>query len=96
MTSSIKVKYAYQIKLRDTGTYGFLLPNHHIVPTGTEAFEAVLGLGRWLLGNHGIEKWDSSDIWSAGRDGKFAKDAVFIDKVDDVADEDEFEFELRR
>lgn len=52
----LRVKYSYQIKLRDTGSYGFLLPKEHIVPTGNEAFEAVLGLGRWLLGNHGIER----------------------------------------
>jgi extracellular matrix protein 14 len=54
----LRVKYSYQIKLRDTGSYGFLLPKEHIVPTGSEAFEAVLGLGRWLLGNHGIEKFN--------------------------------------
>lgn len=54
----LRVKYSYQIKLRDTGSYGFLLPREHIVPTGREAFEAVLGLGRWLLGNHGIEKYN--------------------------------------
>ena len=64
----MNVKIAYQIKLRDTGTYGFLLPKEHIVPTGTEAFESVLGLGRWLLGNHGIEKFDPVKMWSAGRD----------------------------
>ncbi|ETN42684.1 uncharacterized protein HMPREF1541_01841 [Cyphellophora europaea CBS 101466] len=54
----LRIKYSYQIKLRDTGAYGFLLPKEHIVPTGNEAFEAVLGLGRWLLGNHGIEKFN--------------------------------------
>ncbi|KPI34334.1 putative metallocarboxypeptidase ECM14 [Cyphellophora attinorum] len=52
----LRVKYSYQIKLRDMGAYGFLLPKEHILPTGAEAFEAVLGLGRWLLGNHGIER----------------------------------------
>ncbi|RMZ81841.1 hypothetical protein DV738_g2134, partial [Chaetothyriales sp. CBS 135597] len=36
----LAVKYAYQIKLRDTGTYGFLLPKQDILPTGIEAFEA--------------------------------------------------------
>ena len=48
----MRVKYSYQIKLRDIGTYGFLLPSSQIVPTGKEAYEAVIGLGRWLLGNH--------------------------------------------
>ena len=51
----LNTRFAYQIKLRDTGTYGFLLPRSQIVPTGEEAYEAVVGLGRWLLGNHGIE-----------------------------------------
>ncbi|KAL9595470.1 MAG: hypothetical protein Q9219_006430 [cf. Caloplaca sp. 3 TL-2023] len=51
----LKVKYAYQIKLRDTGGYGFLLPSKNIDPTGKEAFEAMKYMGQFLLGNKGIE-----------------------------------------
>ncbi|KAI9678949.1 MAG: putative metallocarboxypeptidase ecm14 [Trizodia sp. TS-e1964] len=50
------VRYAFQMKLRDTGSYGFLLPKENIVPTGEEAFQAAIYLGTWLLGNHGIER----------------------------------------
>lgn len=51
----MKVRYSYQIKLRDTGSYGFLLPSDNIIPTGEEAFNALKYFGDFLLGNKGIE-----------------------------------------
>ncbi|KAI4259282.1 MAG: hypothetical protein LQ352_000822 [Teloschistes flavicans] len=53
---SLGVKYSYQIKLRDTGSYGFLLPSRNIVPTGKEAFSAMKYLARFLMGDKGIEE----------------------------------------
>ncbi|KAG5983728.1 hypothetical protein E4U55_007313 [Claviceps digitariae] len=51
---------SFQIKLRDTGSYGFLLPKDQIVPTGEEVFEAMKYLGDFLLGNNGIERLSRS------------------------------------
>lgn len=51
----MRIKYSYQIKLRDTGSYGFLLPSHEIVPTGQEMFNAAIALGKFLLSDKGIE-----------------------------------------
>ncbi|KAI1497141.1 hypothetical protein F5X99DRAFT_397950 [Biscogniauxia marginata] len=48
-------RYSYQIKLRDTGSYGFLLPSDDIIPTGDEVFQAMKYFGDYLLGNNGHE-----------------------------------------
>ncbi|KAF2638558.1 hypothetical protein P280DRAFT_471159 [Massarina eburnea CBS 473.64] len=50
----LKIKYSFQIKLRDTGSYGFLLPKDNIIPTGEEIVDAVHYLGRFMLGEIGI------------------------------------------
>lgn len=48
-------RYSYQVKLRDTGIYGFLLPRSQIIPTGEEMLNALKYFGDFLLGNNGIE-----------------------------------------
>jgi extracellular matrix protein 14 len=51
----LRVKYSYQIKLRDTGSWGFLLPKENIAPTGEEMLDAVLYFGRFMLGEVGLQ-----------------------------------------
>jgi extracellular matrix protein 14 len=52
----LNARYSYQIKLRDTGSYGFLLPSDNIVPVGEEVVAAVRYFGDYMLGNNGIER----------------------------------------
>ena len=60
MYHEMSVRYSYQIKLRDTGSYGFLLPKENIVPTGDEVFRGLKFLGNYLLSNKGVEEGEQS------------------------------------
>ncbi|KAG5297839.1 zinc carboxypeptidase [Histoplasma ohiense] len=79
------VKYAYQLKLRDRGSYGFLLPRENIVPTGKEVFNAVMMLGRFLLG-------ESSAFQELDWDAEFQRpnkdDKPILNDDDDYDDAD--------
>ncbi|CEJ94584.1 hypothetical protein VHEMI10104 [[Torrubiella] hemipterigena] len=74
--------FSYQIKLRDTGSYGFLLPKDQIIPSGEEIFDAMKYVGDFLLGNNGIERAQTTH--SQNSDHK------------DVDSDNEIEVELRR
>ncbi|ORY15212.1 hypothetical protein BCR34DRAFT_478283 [Clohesyomyces aquaticus] len=95
----LRVKYAYQIKLRDTGSYGFLLPKENIVPTGKELLDAVLYLGRFMLGEVGFE---ADDVPDAKHEEHFSKAPEYSNNEQEVEEEehehdpDDSIMELRR
>ncbi|KAF9919871.1 Carboxypeptidase A4 [Linnemannia zychae] len=43
-----KVKYSYGVELRDTGRYGFMLPEAEILPSSEETFAAVVYLANFI------------------------------------------------
>ncbi|XP_064501782.1 carboxypeptidase B2 isoform X2 [Pseudopipra pipra] len=45
------IKYSFTFELRDTGTYGFLLPSREIKPTCLEALSAVKEIAKHVLQN---------------------------------------------
>ncbi|KAI4842684.1 hypothetical protein E4T44_07165 [Aureobasidium sp. EXF-8845] len=95
----MKVKYTYQLKLRDRGTYGFLLPRDHIVPTGKEVFDAVIYFGKFLGGQLNFaateEEQKSGYTQPEKQSPQDHPDIEFDDEIVDNVDEDVM-FELRR
>ncbi|KAF3353816.1 hypothetical protein VDGD_04569 [Verticillium dahliae] len=68
----MRAHFSYQIKLRDMGSYGFLLPKENIVPTGEEMFNAMKYLGDYLLGNNGIERSNQQHSMTPPAGGVFS------------------------
>lgn len=89
----MRVRYSYQIKLRDTGSYGFLLPKENIVPTGEEAFNAVKYFGDFLLGNKGIESNLMDELHQGVLDVDRTSESAQDDELVEVEGEVEYDIE---
>ncbi|KKY32972.1 putative zinc carboxypeptidase [Diaporthe ampelina] len=73
--------YSYQIKLRDTGSYGFLLPSDQIIPTGEEILQSIKYLGDFLLGNDGIENLQTHPEAAAESDEELLAGSEVYDEI---------------
>ncbi|GME40873.1 Zinc carboxypeptidase [Neofusicoccum parvum] len=103
--NEMSIKYSYQIKLRDTGSYGFLLPKQNIVPTGKEVLDAVYYLGHYMLGDIGLASEDG-EMASTTQNPKVNPLTEMVEQTEEeepkleffgnFADDDHTEWELRR
>ncbi|KAL4820032.1 putative metallocarboxypeptidase ecm14 [Aspergillus spinulosporus] len=86
----LRTRYAYQIKLRDRGSYGFLLPSEYIVPTGSEAFNAVLKLGQFLTEQDypGVRNIDWESEYEIGDDPSIQESTAFADESHEDEDKE--------
>ncbi|XP_030848349.1 carboxypeptidase B [Strongylocentrotus purpuratus] len=48
---TLGAKYSYVVELRDTGRYGFQLPESQIIPTGEETYAGVMALLEYVKAN---------------------------------------------
>ncbi|KAG2160429.1 hypothetical protein VTO58DRAFT_105149 [Aureobasidium pullulans] len=92
----LKVKYTYQVKLRDRGTYGFLLPRDHIVPTGKEVLDAVIYFGKLLSGQLDLTATEEEQVELKQPLQQDEENMTAIDVDGEVEDDEDVMVELRR
>ncbi|XP_064640774.1 carboxypeptidase B-like [Lineus longissimus] len=73
-----KIKYSYILELRDTGEYGFLLPESHIMETAEETFNGIKAAVSYYVRKSSLENEPVEE-----------KLALFIETVLDMALDDE-------
>ena len=55
-------EYSYTVELRDTGTFGFQLPESQIEPSGIETYQAFKVVGHFVADNPVKKNWKTKNI----------------------------------